>query len=163
MFVGKFHSQFTIFLFQETKGILLKCSGNNFLKCWKIFSVSRGHFWEKYIKDWIKESSSTCWILRNKQQLSDWPRSLPWGLVVKYITVCNLCSDYPLFPLKHHLNNEGISSPALRRSQLAVALSKREIPATEAPNDPITDIGAPVPTLRPPSQQKTERYEFLQV
>ena len=39
------------------------------------------------------------------------------------------------------MNNEGIASPALRRSQLAAAMSKREIPATEAPYEPCNDLG----------------------
>ena len=42
---------------------------------------------------------------------------------------------------QHHMNNEGIASPALRRSQLAAAMSKREIPATEAPYEPCNDLG----------------------
>lgn len=39
------------------------------------------------------------------------------------------------------MNNGGISSPSLRRSQLALAMSKREIPATEAPYEPCNDLG----------------------
>lgn len=52
------------------------------------------------------------------------------------------------------MNNEGIASPALRRSQLAAALSRnREIPATQAPNEPITDLG-PASISRPVSQER---------
>lgn len=39
------------------------------------------------------------------------------------------------------MNNEGMSSPSLRRSQLALAMSKREIPATEARYEPCNDLG----------------------
>ena len=46
-----------------------------------------------------------------------------------------------LYFSQHHMNNEGIASPALRRSQLAAAMSKREIPATEAPYEPCNDLG----------------------
>lgn len=46
-----------------------------------------------------------------------------------------------IYSFKHHMNNEGFASPALRRSQLATALSKREIPATEAPFEPCNDLG----------------------
>lgn len=54
----------------------------------------------------------------------------------------NQCmSQQRIYSFKHHMNNEGFASPALRRSQLATALSKREIPATEAPFEPCNDLG----------------------
>lgn len=53
----------------------------------------------------------------------------------------NQCmNNQRIYSFKHHMNN-GIASPALRRSQLAVAMSKREIPATEAAHEPCNDLG----------------------
>ncbi|KAK3726752.1 hypothetical protein QZH41_001540 [Actinostola sp. cb2023] len=54
----------------------------------------------------------------------------------------------------HHFNNEGIASPALRRSQLAAALSRREIPATQAPYEAIIDLG---PTMNNMPATRQER------
>ncbi|XP_078365691.1 uncharacterized protein LOC144649962 isoform X2 [Oculina patagonica] len=81
-----------------------------------------------------------------------------------------------IYSFKHHMNNEGIASPALRRSQLAAAMSKREIPATEAPYEPCNDLGptcasyltrpcsrheraisSPVPMSRPSSSASPSR------
>ncbi|XP_032239252.2 uncharacterized protein LOC116619048 [Nematostella vectensis] len=50
-------------------------------------------------------------------------------------------NTHRVYSFKHYMNNDGVSSPALRRSQLAAALSRREIPATQGPNEPITDLG----------------------
>ena len=63
--------------------------------------------------------------------------------------------------LQHHMNNEGFASPALRRSQLATALSKREIPATEAPFEPCNDLGPTCSSYLTRPWSRQEKYVVL--
>jgi len=62
-------------------------------------------------------------------------------LTQQVLDVNQCMNQQRIYSFKHHMNNEGIASPALRRSQLAAAISKREIPATEAPYEPCNDLG----------------------
>lgn len=66
-----------------------------------------------------------------------------------------------LLLLQHHMNNEGFASPALRRSQLATALSKREIPATEAPFEPCNDLGPTCSSYLTRPWSRQEKYVVL--
>ena len=59
------------------------------------------------------------------------------------------------------MNNEGFASPALRRSQLATALSKREIPATEAPFEPCNDLGPNCSSYLTRPWSRQEKYVVL--
>lgn len=59
------------------------------------------------------------------------------------------------------MNNEGFASPALRRSQLATALSKREIPATEAPFEPCNDLGPTCSSYLTRPWSRQEKYVAL--
>ena len=59
------------------------------------------------------------------------------------------------------MNNEGIASPALRRSQLAAAMSKREIPATEAPHEPCNDLGPTCASYLTRPCSRDDRYTKL--
>lgn len=95
----------------------------------------------------LRSASANTLLESSDDEISDTVKEFKLTLqlfkrLTQQVREVNQCMNQQrIYSFKHHMNNEGIASPAIRRSQLAAAMSKREIPATEAPYEPCNDLG----------------------
>lgn len=115
-----------------------------------------------YTSSPIRSASAFGFFEQNDEEINDTVEEFKLTLelfkrLTQQVREVNQCMNQQRnYSFKHHMNNGGISSPSLRRSQLALAMSKREIPATEAPYEPCNDLGPSCSSYlaRPSSRQE---------
>lgn len=99
--------------------------------------------------------------MRADKRRKGWWETRPSACLGKSAGELGFQDPHLMLLLQHHMNNEGFASPALRRSQLATALSKREIPATEAPFEPCNDLGPTCSSYLTRPWSRQEKYVVL--
>ena len=128
------------------------------LVTWFTFAVCRKR---NSITLYCDNKSLQCMRMRADKGRKGWWEMLPSARVGEGEGELGFQDPHLLLRLQHHMNNEGFASPALRRSQLATALSKREIPATEAPFEPCNDLGPTCSSYLTRPWSRQEKYVVL--